>query len=170
MSDEISSLDGFDELDLSELSEEDLAILQAFEAMDTWSAGQPHPATNDQNKTPRASQALSPHEDEEMLLIFITEAEEDICSLRQVLNQLEQDKSSNPACFITMKRAGHKLHGTAGAGYEIFQSGKPSRGMCCATTEILTLQQIRIASLSTNSPLANIAVSQLRCFAPICLI
>ena len=44
MSDDISSLD---DLDLSELSEEDLAIVQAFEAMDTWQAPGPFPSQTD---------------------------------------------------------------------------------------------------------------------------
>ncbi|SRR5216110_547705 len=44
MSDDTSSLD---DLDLSELSEEDLAIVQAFEAMDTWQAQGPLPSQAD---------------------------------------------------------------------------------------------------------------------------
>src|SRR5437667_2527106 len=112
MSEEMSP---FDDFDMSELSEEDLAIIQAFEAMDAWQSQEPSQCqTNDQNKALAESQALARLEDEEMLLIFAVEAEGDISSIRQILNLLAHEPE-NLALFGTLKRAGHKLHGTAGA-------------------------------------------------------
>jgi chemotaxis protein histidine kinase CheA len=110
MTEEVSPFDGFD---INELSEEDLAVIQAFEAMDVWS---PMPCqTGDQDKMLAVPQACSPRQDGEMFLIFAVEAETDISSIRQILNQLVQDESGDLALFLTLKRAGHKLHGTAGA-------------------------------------------------------
>ncbi len=114
MSDDFSSFNEFDELDINGLSEEDLAILQAFEAMDTWSPRQPRCQINDQNNTLAGAQALSLQEDDETFLIFIAEAEEDISSIRQTLNQLAEHEPENLTLFITLKRASHKLRGAAG--------------------------------------------------------
>ncbi len=122
----------FDEFDVSELSEEDLSILQAFESMDTWQAqGEAQCQTNNQKKAPAVSQAPSRLEDEEMLLIFATEAEEDISSIHQILNRLVQHEPENLALFVTLKRAGHKLYGTAGA------VGFPLITMIAAQVELL---------------------------------
>jgi chemotaxis protein histidine kinase CheA len=111
MSDDFPSLDGFD---INELSEEDLAILQAFEAMDSWSPGQPQCQINDQNNTLSEAQDLSLEDDDETFLIFLAEADEDISSIRQTLNQLALHESGNLTPFITLKRASHKLRGAAG--------------------------------------------------------
>jgi len=112
MSDNISSLDEFD---MSELSEEDLVILQAFEAMETWPTRQLEPKTYDQHKTHQAPQGTSIRVDEEMLLIFLTEVDGDISSIRETLNLLEQFEPDNLALFTTLKRVSHKLYGTSGA-------------------------------------------------------
>jgi chemotaxis protein histidine kinase CheA len=104
-----------DEFDMSELSEADLAVIQAFEAMDVWSP-EPSPyQAGDRNKMLAVPQACSSQQDGEMFLIFAVEAETDISSIRQILNQLAQDEAGDLALFLALKRAGHKLHGTAGA-------------------------------------------------------
>ena len=110
MSDDVPS---FDEFDINELSEEDLAILQAFEAMDTWSPGQPPRQINDQNDTLARTQVLALQVDDETFLIFATEAEEDISSIRQTLNRLAQHEPGNLTLFTTLKRVSHKLRGAA---------------------------------------------------------
>lgn len=140
MSNDISS---FDEFDMSELTEEDLAILQAFEAMDTWSTKQSGRETNDQNKTSEVPQALSLQADEDMLLIFAAEAEEDISSIRQILNQTEQHKPRNLTLFTTLKRVVHKLYGTSGA------VGFPLISKIAAQVELLA-EEVSDGALSTH--------------------
>ncbi len=109
----------FDELNASELSEEDLAILQAFEAMDSWppqpahSTPIPDTPVRSASPSPRVTGVLS--QDSEMLSIFLEEAEEDLARMRQALRQLEETSTPNPARFTPLLRAGHKLRGTAGA-------------------------------------------------------
>jgi chemosensory pili system protein ChpA (sensor histidine kinase/response regulator) len=100
----------FDEFDSRKLSAEDLAILQAFEAMDIWPAER-------QGDAPAiyTPSSFSPLGDQEMFLIFTAEAEEDIALIRQVIKQFEQQGAENSVGFTALKRAGHKLHGTAGA-------------------------------------------------------
>jgi chemotaxis protein histidine kinase CheA len=112
MNDEIIA---FDEFDGSELSEDDIAVIRAFEAMEVWSPGPSPCQTIDQSAMPEVPRACSPREDGEMFLIFATEAEEEISSIRRILDQLAQDEPGKLALFVTLKRAGHKLHGTAGA-------------------------------------------------------
>lgn len=108
MSNEILS---FDELDMNELTEADLAIIRAFETMEVWP---PDPSLCQTEKL-KVSQACSQQEDEEMLLIFIAEAEAELSAIRQMFGLLAQNEPENLALFTTLKRAGHKLHGTAGA-------------------------------------------------------
>jgi chemosensory pili system protein ChpA (sensor histidine kinase/response regulator) len=133
-----------DEFDISELSEEDLAVLKAFEAMNTWSPGQTQHETNDQNKTPEVSPSLSLQEDEEMLLIFAVEAEEEISSLRRIINQLEQQGPDNLALFASLKRTGHKLHGTAGAaGFSLIST-------IAAQIELLA-EEVSVGTLSAHT-------------------
>ena len=112
MNDDTSS---FDELNMSELSEEDLAVLNAFEAMDQWPTMLPLQETARESTKPAYPETFSPREDKEMLLIFIDEATADVTTIRQMLTQLEQNTPSKPTCFSTLRRASHKLHGTAGA-------------------------------------------------------
>jgi chemosensory pili system protein ChpA (sensor histidine kinase/response regulator) len=135
-----------DEFDMNELSDEDLAVLHAFEAMNQWPTRQPQAKTDDQNQLSRKSQTSSPHDDEEMLLIFTAEAEEGITSIRQILNQLEHYKVEDLSRFITLKRAGHKLHGTAGA------VGFPLISITASQIEILAEEVLH----GTISPLNGI--------------
>lgn len=108
----------------NELSEDDLAVLRAFEAMDDWevapSATPPSPvwtgpAVVSSQTMQSAQNATENFLDEEMLLLFVAEVEEDIEKMRWTLNQLEQDDQIHPARFVPLKRAAHKIRGTAGA-------------------------------------------------------
>lgn len=97
---------------LDELSEEDRAILQAFEAMDHW------PAAGQQSASAASMQASPlppPQSGDEMYAIFMEEAKEDIQHLRKALRQFEREGAANPARFISVQRVGHKIRGTAGA-------------------------------------------------------
>lgn len=111
-------------LDENELSEDDLAVLRAFEAMDDWNvapgtpanqtapstwATSPAPATPSQ-QAPGAVDAF-----DETLLVFVSEVEEDVGRMQRALNQLEQDDHIHPSRFVPIKRAAHKIRGTASA-------------------------------------------------------
>jgi chemotaxis protein histidine kinase CheA/ActR/RegA family two-component response regulator len=101
----------------NELSEDDLAVLRAFEAMDddllqpsssiTSTLNTQLPA---QNTTQQVSTEFS---FEDMLLVFVTEVAEDISTLRRALNQLEHETHIQPGRFEVFRRHGHKIHGSA---------------------------------------------------------
>lgn len=149
MSDEISS---FDDLDVNELTEEDLAILQAFEAMDTWSPSQSQCQTNDQSQTLEGAPALSLREDDETFLIFVAEAEEDISSIHRALNQLAEHEPGNLTLFITLKRTGHKLRGSAGTiGFSLIS-------IIAAQIELLA-QGVSHGTISTHAGSAAITAA-----------
>ncbi|GCE10831.1 ATP-binding response regulator [Tengunoibacter tsumagoiensis] len=99
-----------DVFDDKELSAEDLAVLQAFDAIVDW----PLTPIEQSPITPHLSPA-SPHDEDEMLSIFQTEAEEDITRMRYVLQQFDKDTELKHARFVPLRRAGHKLRGTAAA-------------------------------------------------------
>ncbi len=111
MNEEVSSFDEFGE---QELSDEDMAILRAFEAMDNWP-----PETLTASTVPLSSHVTSPLDgpgnDDDMFTLFISEAEEDIHKMQRALDQLEPDGQVNRGRFLALQRAGHKLRGTAGA-------------------------------------------------------
>ena len=107
------SEDSFNFAQEQELTPEDLAIIKAFEEMDDspWQQdGEPGLFT-----LPTLS---SPLEDtlDDMLVIFVDEVEEDIARIRRALNQLEQQDgtSIDSARLVTVKRAAHKIRGSAG--------------------------------------------------------
>lgn len=104
--------------DSSELSPEDLAVLQAFYAMDdTDNAGTPieHTAAGDPLGRPESGEPGAFDLEEDMLALFATEADEDISTMRRALEQLEQDEQVDSPHFVSLKRTAHKLKGTAGA-------------------------------------------------------
>jgi chemosensory pili system protein ChpA (sensor histidine kinase/response regulator) len=112
----------FDELNDGELSDDDLAILRAFEAMESWPPA-PETAADAPGK-PAVTNSLAESEhritsvlaqDDEMMFIFLEEADEDLALMRQALRLLEEGGTNNPVRFISLQRAGHKLRGTAGA-------------------------------------------------------
>ncbi len=101
------------------LSPEDLAILQAFDEMDleNWQV------EGVQNDTSARPPTASSGEDlnteffgpEEMLTLFVGEAEEDITAIQRTLQQLDPDGSLDTARLQTIQRTAHKLKGTTGA-------------------------------------------------------
>jgi HPt (histidine-containing phosphotransfer) domain-containing protein len=106
-----------DDLDNSELLDDDLAILQAFKAMENWPPA-PRETASSQSASCGfvvPSTSLTPSDDEDILKIFIAEAEDDIANMLQIVKHLEQDDHTNLAQFVRLQRLGHKLRGTAGA-------------------------------------------------------
>lgn len=102
--------------DENELTAEDMAVLQAFDAMEHWNNElSPATATAAQPETPSPGPRNYDVSSEEMHLLFAGEAEEDIARMRRVLNQMEQEDHIDPARFATLRRLAHKLRGTAGA-------------------------------------------------------
>jgi len=102
--------------DENELTAEDMAILQAFDAMEHWDNElSPASTASAQPATPPSGPRNYDVSSEEMYLLFAAEAEEDIARMRRVLNQMEQEDHIDPARFTTLQRLAHKLRGTAGA-------------------------------------------------------
>ncbi|HZO76055.1 MAG TPA: response regulator [Ktedonobacteraceae bacterium] len=102
--------------DENELTAEDMAVLQAFDAMEHWNNElSPASATSAQLETPPSGSRNYDISSEEMHLLFAGEAEEDIARMRRVLNQMEQEDHIDPARFASLRRLAHKLRGTAGA-------------------------------------------------------
>lgn len=113
--------------DENELTTEDLDILKAFDAIESWSA------SNKVSSSTPGTFSVAPYQlsdadkeqDEviEMLMIFLEEAGEDIGKMRQACNQIAQNPQPLPARFAIFQRAGHKLRGTAAAvGYPIMST------------------------------------------------
>jgi chemotaxis protein histidine kinase CheA/CheY-like chemotaxis protein len=111
---------------LSELSEDDLAVLRAFEAAEelvvkdsSADVAAPGDSSAEQSPISQSPQPSSGEVAEEMLVLFVTEADEDIMLMRESLRHLEQDDSADPASLMALQRTAHKLKGTAGSiGYE----------------------------------------------------
>src|SRR6266480_3938349 len=111
---------------LSELSEDDLAVLRAFEAAEelmvkdsSADVAAPGDSSAEQSPISQSPQPSPGEVAEEMLVLFVTEADEDIMLMRESLRHLEQDDSADPASLMALKRTAHKLKGTAGSiGYE----------------------------------------------------
>lgn len=102
-----------------ELSAEDLAVLQAFDTLDDLA----FPNSLDEQNSMQSSSAtlslagsaLDFDNPEDMLILFASEADEDIGTIRRALQQVEQDNHVNSPGLISVGRAAHKLKGTAGA-------------------------------------------------------
>ena len=105
-----------DDLDKSELLDDDLAVLQAFEAMENWPPA-PGEVVSSQFVSGFVvpSTSLTHSDDEDMFQIFIAEAEDDIANMLQIVKHLGHDDHADLAQFVRLQRLGHKLHGTAGA-------------------------------------------------------
>lgn len=107
----------------NELSPEDQAVLDAFLAMEEPEEQEPaSDIANMQSSWPTAAPAsLSTpalSQDDDMLVLFATEAVEDIARMHQALDQLKHDERLDAPAFESLHRAAHKLKGTAGAiGY-----------------------------------------------------
>ncbi len=118
----------FDQIETEDLSEEDLAVLRAFEQMENWPPQQ-NKASSNQPDTPippsTSITADSSFEnstgedenstDEEMLRIFLVEATEDLTRMRQTLHDVVLDERIRPSHILLLQRVGHKLRGTAAA-------------------------------------------------------
>ncbi len=98
------------DFDENELTDEDRAVLLAFGAMEGWPE-QPPSITSPLQ--PR--QETGPYSSEDMLLVFVAEVEEDIASMWRMLNQLEREDQIKPERFMTFRRLGHKMRGSAAA-------------------------------------------------------
>lgn len=108
-----------------ELSAEDLAIIQAFDEMnDLALAG----SLDEQRGAPESTLSLDNslagvESADDMLMLFASEAEEDIATMRRALQDLEQDNQASSPGLVTLGRAAHKLKGTAGAmGCEVMST------------------------------------------------
>src|SRR5258706_16139263 len=105
--------------DQNELSPEDQAVLDAFLAMEEPEEQEPAPGTASMQSAwptvaPASLSAPLISEDDDMLVLFATEAEEDIARMRQALDQLKQDERLDAPAFESLHRTPHKLKGTAG--------------------------------------------------------
>lgn len=98
-----------------ELSAEDLAIIQAFDAMDDLVATGNLDEAGGALNNPLEHGALNIENPEDMLMLFASEADEDLGTMRRALNQLEQDNQTGSPGLVTLGRTAHKLKGTAGA-------------------------------------------------------
>jgi chemosensory pili system protein ChpA (sensor histidine kinase/response regulator) len=107
------------DFDENELSAEDLAVLRAFDAMEDWTeqpASVTSPLAPSLHSAPRdARQEPAELSVDDMLLIFVAEVEEDIASMRRMLNQLEREAQIQPERFKAFRRLGHKIRGSASA-------------------------------------------------------
>src|SRR2546425_986529 len=100
--------------DENELTEQDLAILRAFAAMEDLPVAQSSaPITS----LPTPTLAQSDNDETDMAVLFATEAAEDIDVMRQAIRQLERQDAAGATMtqFRTLQRTAHKLKGTAAA-------------------------------------------------------
>ncbi len=91
-----------------QMSADDLAVLQAFDAMETWQHTDALVSSTPQEQDDEFS-------DEDMLLLFAAEVDEDIGQMKRALSQLEQNDTLDLTRFTTLQRIAHKIRGTAGA-------------------------------------------------------
>src|SRR5437870_4252313 len=101
---------------LSKLSEDDLAVLHAFEAAEelvvkdtSAEVAAPWDSSTAQSPISQSPQSSPGEIAEEMLVLFVTEADEDIMLMRESLRHLEQDDSADPASLMALQRTAHKL-------------------------------------------------------------
>ncbi len=101
-----------------ELSPEDLEVLRIFHAMEEPAADMLQEALwpgIPPNHPQKATAGLDISSDDEMLILFTTEVDEDIATMRLALQQLEQDERLDSRAFLALKRTAHKVAGTAAA-------------------------------------------------------
>jgi chemosensory pili system protein ChpA (sensor histidine kinase/response regulator) len=102
-----------------ELSDEDLEVLRVFHTLEEPTSDDPLlqetiPAASIAHQTDTAQSSLLLSEDD-MLVLFATEADEDIAMMRSALQHLEQDDRLHAPSLKALKRAAHKVAGTAAA-------------------------------------------------------
>src|SRR5258708_3844006 len=102
-----------------ELTAEDLAVIQAFDALEELAVanGQEEHASLQNNSAPLLleNKGFDIEDPDDMMILFASEADEDIGTMRRALQQVEQDNQANSPGLISLGRAAHKLKGTAGA-------------------------------------------------------
>ncbi|MBE3567041.1 MAG: response regulator [Thermogemmatispora sp.] len=118
----------------SELTPEDLAIIEAFRLMEdleppaSLAEAAATTASGGEVSLPDGAAVTSTGREEagagsssadtgldDMLALFVAEADEDIASMRQALTQLEQEDRLDEGHLEALRRCAHKLKGTAGA-------------------------------------------------------
>ena len=116
--------EGFDQ---NSLSPDELAILQAFDAMDLGNMVVGEGGEREEEKPPQdASQsshapssdqeALTPMSlGDEMFAIFVGEVEEDLSAMREILRHVEPEENVDPIPLHALQRFAHKVKGTSGA-------------------------------------------------------
>ena len=90
-------------------SAEELALLQAFDAMDLASLEQ---SENGAGATSGTAPLLSANE---MLAIFVGEVDTDLTAIRQIVRRLEPEEPVDASALQTLQRLAHKIKGTSGA-------------------------------------------------------
>ena len=117
--DDLYGLDVIDDDDATdererEMSADDLAVLRAFDERETW---QP-PRMSDVPNTPPLQISNQETSDEDILLLFASEVDDDIGQMKHALSQLELDDTLDTldmTKFAVLRRVAHKVRGTAGA-------------------------------------------------------
>ena len=91
------------------MSADDLAVLQAFDAMEeTWQ-------DTETSAVSLSSEAIDEFSQQDMLLLFASEMDEDVGQMKHALSQLEHGDTLDETRFTVLRRAAHKIRGTAGA-------------------------------------------------------
>src|SRR5579871_2054970 len=90
-------------------SAEELALLQAFDAMDLGSLEQ---SESRAGATSGTTPLLSA---DEMLAIFVGEVDTDLTAMKQIVRRLEPEEPVDVPSLQTLQRLAHKIKGTAGA-------------------------------------------------------
>jgi CheY-like chemotaxis protein/HPt (histidine-containing phosphotransfer) domain-containing protein len=108
--------------DHNELSDDDLAVLRAFEMTEELASVDSTIAAPAHSTSPLPPISVV---SDDMLVLFVTEADGEIAAMRQALQELEQNAPAdladlaNSASLQTVQRSAHKLKGTAGSvGFE----------------------------------------------------
>ncbi|MDQ6659950.1 MAG: Hpt domain-containing protein, partial [Chloroflexota bacterium] len=99
-----------------ELSPEDVEVLRAFDALEELKVGDAaSSALRSESKAVLSDNDTALPTPEEMLLLFVSEVDEDLSILQQTLQRLEPDDSLDPGRLLTLQRTAHKLKGTTGS-------------------------------------------------------
>jgi chemosensory pili system protein ChpA (sensor histidine kinase/response regulator) len=108
--------DTFPPFDESKLSAEDRDVLQAFLAREHWDDA---PVPDTALSYPDDTATAQNNEDNDLLLLFHNELEDDIAQLRVCLQQIGKTEAPELARLSALLRPAHKIRGTSGAmGYD----------------------------------------------------
>lgn len=106
--------DIFASFDKGQLSEESLKVLREFEAMQWDTADVPANEVSAQEVAASGQTAEVDEDVDDMLLLFVTEVDEDLTMMLTTLQHLEHEQELTPLHFHPLQRAGHKIRGSAG--------------------------------------------------------